>query len=203
MRSGTGNGISQLLAHCCPASRGGQHQGLHSFMQWTSQTKPVSSQLQCYHEVVTLVFCLLTSSLPFLVKSLSRRPGEIVISLGTSATLFGVAAQPVIDPTCAVCPFCDATGAWLPLICTLNCTVPAEEVCAAFQMSHDDITRLAESQPAGAGGVNFLPYLLGERTPNWPNSSGAVLGLKPGGAQAASGRGLSWIALVWKRGRCK
>lgn len=108
------------------------------------------------------------------------RPGEIVVSLGTSATLFGVAGQPVIDPTCAVCPFCDATGAWLPLICTLNCTVPAEEVAAAFRMSHDEMTALAEKEPAGAEGVNFLPYLLGERTPNWPNSSGAVLGLKPG-----------------------
>lgn len=108
------------------------------------------------------------------------QPGEIVVSLGTSATLFGVAGQPVIDPTCAVCPFCDATGAWLPLICTLNCTVPAEEVAAAFRMSHDEITALAEKEAAGAEGVNFLPYLLGERTPNWPNSSGAVLGLKPG-----------------------
>jgi xylulokinase len=102
------------------------------------------------------------------------------VSLGTSATLFGVAGQPVIDPTCAVCPFCDATGAWLPLICTLNCTVPAEEVCTAFKMSHHDLTALAESEPAGAEGVNFLPYLVGERTPNWPQSSGAVLSLKPG-----------------------
>lgn len=103
-----------------------------------------------------------------------------MVSLGTSATLFGVAGQPVINPTCAVCPFCDATGAWLPLICTLNCTVPVEEVAAAFEMSHDDITALAEKEAAGAEGVNFLPYLLGERTPNWPNSSGAVLGLRPG-----------------------
>lgn len=103
------------------------------------------------------------------------------MSLGTSATLFGVAGQPIIDPSGAVCAFCDATGAWLPLICTLNCTMPAEEVCAAFGMSHADITKLAEAEPAGAGGVNFLPYLVGERTPNWPDSSGAVLGLKPGG----------------------
>lgn len=92
----------------------------------------------------------------------------------------------MIDSTCAVCPFCDATGAWLPLICTLNCTVPAEEVCAAFGMSHGDITALAQSVPAGCEGVNFLPYLLGERTPNWPNSSGAVLGLKPGACWSLS-----------------
>jgi sugar (pentulose or hexulose) kinase len=44
------------------------------------------------------------------------RPGELVVSLGTSATLFGVSGQPIIDPTCAVCPFCDATGELLLLL---------------------------------------------------------------------------------------
>ncbi|WIA42348.1 hypothetical protein OEZ86_008359 [Tetradesmus obliquus] len=108
------------------------------------------------------------------------QPGELVVSLGTSATLFGVSGQPIIDPSCAVCPFCDATGAWLPLICTLNCTVPAEEVITAFGISHEQATALAEKEPAGSGGVSFLPYLVGERTPNWPDSSGAVVGLRPG-----------------------
>lgn len=50
------------------------------------------------------------------------RDGEMVVSLGTSGTLFGKSATPIIDPSCEVCPFCDATGAWLPLVCTLNCT---------------------------------------------------------------------------------
>jgi xylulokinase len=47
-------------------------------------------------------------------------------------------------------------------------------------MSHAAITPLAEAVAPGAEGVNFLPYLLGERTPNWPHSSGAVLGLRQG-----------------------
>jgi xylulokinase len=71
-------------------------------------------------------------------------------------------------------------GAWLPLICTLNCTVPAEEVIAAFGISHAEATALAEAEPAGSSGVSFLPYLVGERTPNWPDSTGAVIGLRPG-----------------------
>jgi xylulokinase len=54
--------------------------------------------------------------------------GQLVVSLGTSGTIFGKSAVPIIDRSGAVCPFCDATGAWLPLVCTLNCTVPAEEV---------------------------------------------------------------------------
>lgn len=109
------------------------------------------------------------------------RPGEFVVSLGTSATLFGVSDKPILDPTCAICPFCDATGAWLPLICTLNCTVPAEEVIKAFGLSHSEATALAEKEAAGSSGVSFLPYLVGERTPNWPESSGAIVGLRPGG----------------------
>eukprot|EP00879_Flechtneria_rotunda_P029505 GHRR01031916.1.p1 GENE.GHRR01031916.1~~GHRR01031916.1.p1 ORF type:complete len:257 (+),score=71.33 GHRR01031916.1:765-1535(+) len=108
------------------------------------------------------------------------RPGQLVISLGTSATLFGVSDKPIIDSTGAVCPFCNATGAWLPLICTLNCTVPAEEVIKAFGISHADATELAAAEPAGSAGVSFLPYLVGERTPNWPDSCGAIIGLRPG-----------------------
>ena len=50
------------------------------------------------------------------------------MSLGTSATLFGVSDTPVMDPSGTIAPFCDATGAWLPLICLLNCTLVLSEV---------------------------------------------------------------------------
>lgn len=43
-------------------------------------------------------------------------------------------------------------------------------------MTHRDITNLAATEPPGCHGVTFLPYLAGERTPNWPQASGAVLG---------------------------
>jgi xylulokinase len=87
-------------------------------------------------------------------------------------------------------------GAWLPLICTLNCTVPAEEVIAAFGISHAEATALAEAEPAGSNGVSFLPYLVGERTPNWPDSSGAVVGLRPG---AGKDEEIGCICCLFKR----
>ena len=59
------------------------------------------------------------------------RPGQLIISLGTSATLFGVSDRPILDPTGSIAPFCDATGAWLPLVCLLNCTSVLSEVCAS------------------------------------------------------------------------
>ena len=54
--------------------------------------------------------------------------GVWVASLGTSATLCGTSPIAVWDPTGTVAPFCDATGHWLPLVCTQNCSQPVEEV---------------------------------------------------------------------------
>ena len=55
-----------------------------------------------------------------------------MISLGTSGTLFGVSQKPVVDPEGGIAPFCDAAGAFMPLLCTMNCTVVAEEVSSVL-----------------------------------------------------------------------
>ncbi|GLI65452.1 hypothetical protein VaNZ11_008833, partial [Volvox africanus] len=106
--------------------------------------------------------------------------GETVVSLGTSGTIFAKSPIPILDPTGVICPFCDATGAYLPLLCTLNCTRVLEEVREAFALDHTTLTALAQREPAGCSGVTWLPYLIGERTPSWPHASGALLGLRPG-----------------------
>ncbi|KAK9842150.1 hypothetical protein WJX84_001783 [Apatococcus fuscideae] len=108
------------------------------------------------------------------------REGLWVASLGTSGTLFGATKQPILDPTGGVSPFCSTDGQWLPLLCTMNCTTVTEEARRAFGMDHATITPLAEAEEPGCDGVNFLPYLTGERTPNWPNSTGALTGLRQG-----------------------
>ncbi|MBU3684306.1 MAG: xylulokinase [Phycisphaerales bacterium] len=106
--------------------------------------------------------------------------GTLVVSLGTSGTLFGPADRAVVDPTGLIAPFCDATGRWLPLLCTMNCTVVTEEVRTCFGLPHGQLTELATAEPIGAGGVTFLPYLQGERAPNWPHARGVIHGLEPG-----------------------
>lgn len=108
------------------------------------------------------------------------REGALVCSLGTSGTLFGPATTCPDDPARLVAPFCDATGGWLPLWCTMNCTTPAEEVRQAFGLPHAELTRLATAEPSGAGGLHFLPYLSGERAPDWPHARGVLHGLTPG-----------------------
>lgn len=108
------------------------------------------------------------------------KEGSWVLSLGTSGTLFGPSSKPVLDPTGAINPFASAAGDFLPLLCTLNCTGATEEVRHSFGLSHEEITALAAKEAPGCGGATMLPYMLGERTPNWPHATGAILGLRPG-----------------------
>ena len=59
-------------------------------------------------------------------------------------------------------------------------TGKSEEVVAAYGMSREEITALAEKEPIGCEGLTFLPYLAGERTPNWPHASGCLVGIRTG-----------------------
>jgi xylulokinase len=106
--------------------------------------------------------------------------GVTVVSLGTSGTVFAYSETPVIDPDGLIAGFCDSTGAWMPLLCTMNVTGVTEEVREAFGLGHQEITARAAEVPPLASGLTFLPYLQGERVPNLPHATGAILGLRPG-----------------------
>lgn len=107
-------------------------------------------------------------------------PGTMVLSLGTSGTIAAVSARPIIDPHGLVAAFCDATGVWMPLLCTMSCTAATQEVSAAFGMGHDELSARAATEPIGCHGLTFLPYLLGERVPDWPHATGVLHGIRPG-----------------------
>ena len=49
--------------------------------------------------------------------------GIMTVSLGTSGTIYSYSTSPVIDPAGEIAAFCDSTGGWLPLGCTMNVTV--------------------------------------------------------------------------------
>ena len=114
------------------------------------------------------------------------QPGPAVLSLGTSATVFAYSSQACVDPHGLIAPFCDSTGGWLPLLCVMNATGVLEEVRAAFGASFDELTDAAAAAPPGCAGVSFVPFLVGERVPDLPNASGALLGLRPGGLRAGN-----------------
>ncbi len=106
------------------------------------------------------------------------KPGVITASFGTSGTLYGVAAEPVVDGQGEVAAFCDSTDQWLPLVCTMNVTVVTEQVREMFDWSIPQLEAAVASAPPGAEGITFLPYLNGERTPNLPDGTGVLHGLR-------------------------
>jgi xylulokinase len=108
------------------------------------------------------------------------KPGVVTASFGTSGTLYGVAASPVVDGQGEVAAFCDSTDQWLPLVCTMNVTVVTEQVRDMFGWDLKQLEEAVMSVPAGADGVMFLPYLNGERTPNLPDGTGVLHGLRTG-----------------------
>ena len=107
------------------------------------------------------------------------KPGVVTASFGTSGTLYGVAGSPVVDGQGEVAAFCDSTDQWLPLVCTMNVTVVTEQVREMFRWDLRQLEVAVNSAPVGADGVMFLPYLNGERTPNLPNGTGVIHGLRP------------------------
>lgn len=109
----------------------------------------------------------------------ATQKGATVISLGTSGTVFAYSDVPVIDPAGDIAAFCDSTGAWMPLLCTMNVTVVTEEVRASFGLGHEAITQLAAQVAPGCDGLMLLPYLNGERVPNLPHATGTLLGIRP------------------------
>lgn len=108
---------------------------------------------------------------------LGARPGDVVVSIGTSGTVFSVSAIPTADPTGAIAGFADATGCFLPLVCTLNAARVLVAAAGLLGVDLDHLAELALTAPPGAGGLTLLPYLEGERTPNRPEASGLLHGL--------------------------
>lgn len=109
---------------------------------------------------------------------LGLRPGDLALSLGTSGTAFTVANEPCADPTGAVAGFADATGRFLPLVCTLNATKVTDTVARLLGVGTAELDQLALGCEPGAGGLTLVPHLDGERTPNRPQATGSFVGLR-------------------------
>ena len=103
--------------------------------------------------------------------------GDVVVSIGTSGTVFAVSELPVADPTGTVAGFASADGHHLPLVCTLNAARVLDVVAALLGVDHDELSRLALTAEPGAGGLTLVPYFEGERTPNLPDATASLSGM--------------------------
>lgn len=103
--------------------------------------------------------------------------GDVIVSIGTSGTVFAVSEVPAADPTGNVAGFADCTGRFLPLVCTLNAARILDAMCRILGVDHARLSELALSAPVGSDGLVLVPYFEGERTPNKPNATGALHGM--------------------------
>ena len=108
---------------------------------------------------------------------LGAQPGDVVVSIGTSGVASMVTGSPSADASGLVSGFADATGKFLPLVCTLNAARVLDLTARLLGVSHERLSELALAGTAGAHGLTLLPYLDGERTPNRPGASGTLHGL--------------------------
>jgi xylulokinase len=103
--------------------------------------------------------------------------GRLTMSLGTSGTVYSFSETPVIDPNGQIAAFCSSNGGWLPLMCTMNCTVSTELARGVLAADIDDFETLVARAQQGSGGILTLPFFNGERTPNLPHGKGCLLGI--------------------------
>jgi xylulokinase len=112
------------------------------------------------------------------------RAGAVSATIGTSGVVFAATDTPALDPKGRVHSFCHAVpGRWHVMGVTQAAGLSFNwfrELLrkSASDISYDELTREAAAVPAGAGGVLWAPYLMGERTPHLdPNARGTLTGL--------------------------
>lgn len=108
---------------------------------------------------------------------LGAKPGDVVMSIGTSGTVFSVSEQPSYDESGLVAGFADATGHYLPLIATLNAARVIDATRQFLGLDFDELQSLALKAKPGSDGITLIPYFEGERTPNLPDAKASFHGL--------------------------
>ena len=106
---------------------------------------------------------------------LGAQDGDVVVSIGTSGTVFAVTGSPAGSNT--VAGFADASGLFLPLVATLNAARVLDSIAGLLGVDHDELGRLALTAEPGAGGLVLQPWFEGERTPNRPDATATVFGM--------------------------
>ena len=108
---------------------------------------------------------------------LGAGPGDVVVSIGTSGTVFAVSEERTIDPSGTVAGFADCTGRFLPLVATLNAARVLDAIGRVLGVDHAELSRLALAAEPGAAGLTLVPYFEGERTPNLPDATASLTGM--------------------------
>ena len=97
------------------------------------------------------------------------QPGSVSATIGTSGVVFAATAEPTKDPKGRLHTFCHAVpGVWHVMGVTQSAGLSFNWLRNTFfaAQSYDELTAAASRVPAGSEGLEWAPYLLGERTPH-------------------------------------
>jgi len=97
------------------------------------------------------------------------QPGSVSATIGTSGVVFAATAEPAKDPQGRIHTFCHAVpGRWHVMGVTQSAGLSLHWLRSTFfaGQSYDAMNEAAEKVPAGSDGLEWAPYLLGERTPH-------------------------------------
>ena len=108
-------------------------------------------------------------------------PGVVALTVGTSGVVFATTPSALVEPEGRLHAFCHAVpGMWhfMGVMLSAAGSLQWYRDTLAPGMSFDDLLHEAEAVPPGSEGLQFLPYLSGERTPYPdPLARGAFVGL--------------------------
>ncbi|UNO42121.1 FGGY family carbohydrate kinase [Streptomyces sp. MST-110588] len=105
-------------------------------------------------------------------------PGDAVISLGASGSVFAIHHEALADSTGTITSFADATGRHLPVVHTSNAVRVLRGAAEMLGTDLPGLSELALRSTPGAYGMVMLPYLEGERTPHLPHTAGSLHGMR-------------------------
>ena len=108
-------------------------------------------------------------------------PGVVALTIGASGVVFATTPSALVEPEGRLHAFCHALpGKWhfMGVMLSAAGSLQWYRDTQAPGLSFDDLLKEAENVPAGCEGLQFLPYLSGERTPHPdPLARGAFIGL--------------------------
>jgi xylulokinase len=109
------------------------------------------------------------------------QPGVIALTVGTSGVVFATTPSAMVESQGRLHAFCHAVpGMWhfMGVMLSAAGSLQWYRDTLAPGISFDDLSEEAKTIPAGCEGLQFLPYLSGERTPYPdPLARGAFIGL--------------------------
>jgi xylulokinase len=107
------------------------------------------------------------------------QPGSVQLTVGTGGQIVAPKSSPELDPHQRTHLYrAAAPDLWYSMAAIQNAGLALEWARGVLGVSWEEVYDEAFAVPPGAGGVLFLPYLSGERTPRFdPGARGAWIGL--------------------------